>query len=394
MKNIIYTGAFRFPIGDAAAQRVLNNAKILRELGHKVIFVSFGGTTQESDKKEDGNYYYQGFRYIISNDIDRQESNILKRVYNFLYAGQNALKIISEINESADVIIGYGTSIFFTNKILKLCKKSDLYFVGDITEWSDPREFLGGIYAPPYWINNFNMNFTQKKVKNKILISAFLNEFYKTSHNIILPPLVDAKDEKWSDLKHVISDFVGVRVIYAGTPGKKDLLETMLDAVCSCLKKGIKLQFVVVGVSLNEIYFFKNYNEILIFPNNIIFCGKVLQTDVPSYYNLSDFSLIVRKSTRKSMAGFPTKLAETMMAGCPVLLNYTSDISNYVKNGYNGFVMPDSSSESLEATLLNISKLSKDDLKLLKSNAIKTAFEKFDYLIYLNETRDFMNQLS
>jgi glycosyltransferase involved in cell wall biosynthesis len=393
MKTIIYTGAFRFPIGDAGAPRVLNNAKILREIGYNVIFVSYGGSFRESDKSEDGNYYYEGFRYLISNDIDIKENNILKRLYNFFYSGRKALEIIAEMKENIDVIIGYNPSMFFTNKILKLCDRSNIHFVSDISEWHDSNEFPGGRFAPPSWINSLNMNLTQKKVKNKILISSFLDKFYKSSNNIILPPLVDSNDLKWSNMKPVLPYFDGIRVIYAGTPAKKDLLEIMLSAFFSCLKRGLNLQFVVVGVTKEDISHYKNYQDVLAFPNNIIFCGRVMQTEVPSYYNVSDFSIIVRESTKKSMAGFPTKLAETMMAGRPVLLNYTSDIEQYVNDGNNGFVMPNWSSSELEKLLSHIVNLSREEINLLKGNALKCALKKFNYNVYIDEMNEFFEKI-
>jgi hypothetical protein len=39
--KIIYIGSFRFPIYDAAASRVLNNARALRLYGHEVKFISW-----------------------------------------------------------------------------------------------------------------------------------------------------------------------------------------------------------------------------------------------------------------------------------------------------------------------------------------------------------------
>ena len=393
MKTIIYTGAFRFPIGDAAAARVLNNAKIFRALGYNVIFVSYGGCTNESDKGEDGNYYYDGFKYIISADIDVLDMNIIKRIYNFFHSGRKALKIITNMQSNFDIVIAYNPSMFFTNKMQSLCNKYNVSFVSDITEWYDSNEFPGGRFSPPALINNFNMHLTQRTVRNKILISSFLDKFYKSSNNIVLPPLVDSNDVKWSCIKQVLPYFDGVRVIYAGTPAKKDLLEIMLDAVFSCLKRGIKLQFVVVGVTKDDISDYKNYQDVLTFPDNIIFCGRVLQTEVPSYYNVSDFSIIVRKLSRKSMAGFPTKLAETMMAGCPVLLNYTSDISKYIEHGYNGLIMSNWSAIELEKALLYIVNLSREDIERLKANALKCGLDKFNYSNYIETTKIFLKSL-
>ena len=50
MIRILYLGPFRFPDGDAAASRVLNNIRIFKDLGHDVYVLSFGGKYREEDK--------------------------------------------------------------------------------------------------------------------------------------------------------------------------------------------------------------------------------------------------------------------------------------------------------------------------------------------------------
>ena len=47
--KILYLGLFRFPEGDAAASRVLNNIRIFRDLGHSIHVLSFGGKYREED---------------------------------------------------------------------------------------------------------------------------------------------------------------------------------------------------------------------------------------------------------------------------------------------------------------------------------------------------------
>jgi glycosyltransferase involved in cell wall biosynthesis len=391
MSHILYTGAFRFPAGDAAAARVLNNAKIFRALGFEVTFISWGGNPQQKDIGEDGKFYYEGFSYINTYDLDVKRSNILKRVINHFFAGQNSIKIIQRIIPEADFVIGYNPTMFFTKKVLKLCKAYNAHFVSDITEWYDPNEFPGGRFFPPSWVNELNMRFTQKRVKNKIVISSFLDGYYHSSNNIILPPLVDSSEAKWLDLKSVLPPFDGIRLVYIGSPSRKDLLGTMLDAVIQCSKNGSKLQFVIVGVSKENISDYTNYQEVISCSDHIFFYGRVLQTEVPSYLNVSDFSIIVREPTRKNMAGFPTKLAETMMAGCPVLVNYTSDIEQYVCNGYNGFILSDWSSKELQKILSSIVFLSRKDVELMKSNAKKSALEKFNYSCHVDKMVDFIS---
>ena len=40
--KILYLGLFRFPEGDAAASRVLNNIRIFRDLGHSIHVLKIG----------------------------------------------------------------------------------------------------------------------------------------------------------------------------------------------------------------------------------------------------------------------------------------------------------------------------------------------------------------
>ena len=382
-KNIIYTGAFRFPFGDPAAPRVLNNAKIFKKLGYNVIFICWGGIPQDEDKHEDGSFYYQGFRYINSYDIDIKQNNLIKRIYSFFLYGRNSLKIIEQMINDVAFVIGYNPPMIFSNSILKLCRKNNIPFISDITEWHSSNEFPGGKLALPAWINELNMRFIQKRVGNKIVISSFLYNYYCLSNNILLPPLVDSNEPKWQNNKLKLPYFDGVRLIYAGAPAKKDLLYTILDAVIECIKRKIKLQFIILGISKDNIFRYEKYNEVLSMSENILLLGRIPQNEVPAYYKNSDFSIIIREKNRKSMAGFPTKLAETMMSGCPVILNYTSDISDYVHDGYNGIVVIDDSSTELQKSLLHIVTLSKEEKDLMKRNAIKCAFEKFDYSNYI-----------
>jgi len=393
MKKVIYVGAFRFPAGDAAASRVLNNAKILRALGYKVIFVSWGGKHQESDKGEDGNFYYQGFQYVNTDDIDMKQTNPLKRIYNHFFSGRKSLFFIKQTINTVDIVIGYNPSMFFTNRMLSLCKKYNIPFISDITEWYDSNEFPGGRYSPASWVNDLNMRFTQKKVKNKIVITSFLDRYYKASNNIILPPLVDSEETKWTTIKTVLPPFNGIRLIYAGTPAKKDLLGIILNAVVSYLKRELKLQFVIVGVSKENISNYTNNQEVLSSPNNIIFCGRVPQIDVPSYYNISDFSVIIREATRKNMAGFPTKLAESLLAGVPVIANSTSDIEHYIINGENGLVIDNYTEQSLISILNKLQDLSLQEINDMKNKAKKSGENQFDYRNYSNQVQLFLNNV-
>ena len=58
MDTILYVGGFRLPDGNAAGPRVLNNAKILRDMGYNVVFIDVAdevsGDISDTLKKIDG----------------------------------------------------------------------------------------------------------------------------------------------------------------------------------------------------------------------------------------------------------------------------------------------------------------------------------------------------
>lgn len=393
-KSIIYTGAFRFPNGDAASIRVLNNAKIFRDLGYTVEFISWGGAARHEDKCEDGLYYYQGFKYSNTEDIDKLGLGVYFRIYNFFHRGQNSLSLISNQISKTNIVIAYNPSSYFTRKLLKISERHKVSFLTDITEWYDSNEFPGSRFFPPSWENDFNMKIIQKQVKDKIVISSFLDSYYHSSNNLKLPPLVDLAENKWSNFEINLPMFDGVRLIYAGTPAKKDLLNVILNAFVLCVKKGLKVQLIVIGVSKENLSQYANVDEILSIPYNIIFCGIIPHEKVITYYKNSDFSIIIREKTRKSMAGFPTKFVESMSASVPVIANNTSDIDKYITNGENGFIVEDISVDSLYNVLYKLNKLSIEEINQMKINAYKTSSICFDYRNYITKTQMFLNKLS
>lgn len=389
--RIIYVGAFRFPNGDAASQRVLNNAKIFKDLGYVIEFISWGGEPRDIDKSDDGFYSYQDFKYLNTYEIDNHTLNPLKRVFNFFFKGNTSLKIILDLINKTDIIIAYNPSFYFTKKIVSLCKKNGVRFISDITEWYASNELPGGRYALPYWISEVNMRSIQKKIKTKIVISNFLNTYYKNSHNIIIPPLVDPAEQKWTSNKRVLPEFDGTRFIYAGSPGNKDLLETIIESVIQCLNKKLKIQFIILGVSSKDITNYKCYNHLANWRENILLLGLVSHEVVPSYYHGSDFSIIIRKKSRKNNAGFPTKLVESFLAGCPVIANLTSDISNYIIDGKNGFILKDSSTQTLVDVLKKACLLQPEEKDKLKKEASNDGNKFFNYREYLEDMQVFLN---
>lgn len=389
--NIVYCGAFRFPCFDAAAPRVLNNARLLKTLGHHVLVISWGGKYRQSDLCDDGKYRVSGIEYIVTDELD-SNGGFLSKVARLFKRGKISLQYIKALNLEIDAIIIYNPDLYWSRTMLNYCIRNNIKLISDITEWYDNNE----LYFFQWFPNWLNMTWLQHKIKNKIVISNYLNSYYSESNNVVIPPLCDLNEKKWKssveDMR--IKPFNGITLIYAGNPGKKDLVHTVINAVNSLASEGEKIRFLILGIS-KEAYYNK-YNKKLLsnkLVDNIIFLGRVSQELVPAYYKYSDFMVLLREPTRKNMAGFPTKFAESITAGVPVIANSTSDLCKYIKSGKNGFLARGCDYNSIVETLkVMLHTLDKTKLSEIK-NETRTMISSFDYMNYRNDVQLFLEKL-
>lgn len=390
--RVVYCGAFRLPCYDAAAARVINIGRALAMAGHDVEFLSWGGKYRECDLCDDGAYRIENMTYSITDEIDG--TSMFQKIKRRLLRGRKTLKALSNANHKPDVVIMYNPPYSFTRKMIKLCKENDIKLVSDLTEWYSDDE-LKFTEKHSYHIN---MTQLQHDVKNKIVISTWLDKYYSDSNNIVVPATCDCKEQKWHSGRNAdIPEFDGITLIYAGNPARKDLVHIAINVVNKMIREGVKLRFLILGIS-RENYINKYSNELddRNLCDEIRFLGRVPQDSVPSYYRCADFMLLMREPNRKSNAGFPTKFAESMTAGIPVIANSTSDIPKYLIPGYNGFLVEDCTAGALERTLLQAMELSRneDAIKAIKSNARQCGESNFDYRKYVKSLSDFINSLS
>ena len=103
--------------------------------------------------------------------------------------------------------------------------------------------------------------------------------------------------------------------------------------------------------------------------------------------------VLFREPNRKNTAGFPTKIAESITAGVPVITNPTSDIEKYIQNGKNVFILNDYSKENIILFIQNcILKLKEEDLNNMKNNAKETSIY-FDWHYYKSTFKQFLDNI-
>jgi glycosyltransferase involved in cell wall biosynthesis len=203
---------------------------------------------------------------------------------------------------------------------------------------------------------------------------------------LLIPPLVDAKKSELLSNEHKLNaESSFLNLIYAGFPGKKDMLPLMVTAVEELNLNNIKVKLHIIGPSKQELIKFMSAE----LSENIICYGRVEQYLIPKYLSQADFSLLLRRQERYAEAGFPTKFVESMNCGLPVISNLTSDLHLYLKEGSNGFVLKDCTETAIIDKIKQITNCRSLIIQNMKVNAKNTAIENFDFRLYSNGLRNF-----
>ena len=362
MSRIFYLGGFELPDKNAAAQRVLSNARLLRSMGHNITFVGISKDIKNAPIEVDG---------FESRPVP-YPTCMMKWIHHVC----TFINSDFVINSKPDYVVMYNFPAIASLRIMKTCHKNGVKVIHDVTEWEANKGWTPGVIIRK--IDVFmRMRYCMKRMDGVIAISKFLYEYYKTDVNTILvPPTVDLEDPKWNRVRKLTVNSP-ITLIYAGTPGGgvKDRLDLIVDEV----RNYQNIRLIVVGITDEQFYgFFNRQKEIIA---NVEFKGRLPHVEAVKAVCDADFQMLIRDHNRKNDAGFPTKLVESMSCGTPVIATVFSNITDYVKDGVNGFLVKGDS--TLGTVLKRVSVLSSEEIISMKQNCIN--MKDFDYRSYQEE---------
>lgn len=360
IKEILYIGGFELPDRNAAAQRVVANARLFLSLGYNVTFV-------EAIEGQDAVIAHRepcfGFEHWSI-----RKSNKMR------YAINEVIEIADKMS-NLTFIVAYNYPAISLMKLRRYFQGEGVKVIADATEWYNPQ---GGsiIHDCVKRFDTFlRMKVVHPRIDGVIAISTYLYKYYEKKVNtVLIPPLVDINESKWNTCIES-GDKNKIRIVYAGSPGRyKDKLNLILQAM-----KKVHIgsfAFRVVGLTKKQYLNYYPDDELLLedLSTSITFLGRITHEETIQEVRNADFSLFYREKTRVTDAGFPTKFTEAISCGTPVITNHTSDLDKYLVDGINGFWIDD-----LEKDLERISKLDIKTLKNMKANVERCTFDCHNY---------------
>ena len=364
MEKILYIGRFELPDLEATANRVVSNAKLLRDIGHEVLLAGWSekGPSQFSWVEEN---YYNFQCYTKKKALTKFEKFVM------LCDPRPELELIRSKNIST--VIAYDFPAIALLFILIFCKINKIQIIGDVSEWysnTNPNPLIRIVRGFDSFLR---MRILHKCMDGLIVISSLLQKYYSNTKTVLLPPLVDIEDSKWNITKE--TNFEEMKFIYAGFPSKaKERLDILVDYFSDNDNASLE----IYGITEEEFRIMYQYGKKI---KKVRFRGRCSHQIILNEVKNACYSLIIRESNLKNNAGFPSKFVESLSLGTPVITTDISDISKYITENSNGYIVDISQIRDQLDSIIKLRKTLSVDRKI------------FDYRNYKSELEGFLDAI-
>lgn len=383
--NILIITSAKLPEGDAESIRLHSLGMLFRDLGHNVAFVGMGNSEYLKE------FIYSEFTYV---SLRKTCTRRLEKLYYYLnYNSRLKVYLHSYFDtNNLDAILFSDLTPISIRTLIRISKKWNLQLITDSVEWYSPEQFRLGLLSPQMILKNIENKYTINKKIKVIAISNYLYDHFKNRGCtcIRIPTIFDVSDMPCTK----VIDINKTRVLYAGSPGKKDYVREMLKGVLLLNDDEMdKVIFEFAGVKINDILNEFTQDEITKLKRCVIFLGRVNRNTVLERLSYANFTALLRSPTQRyAKAGFPTKVVESLSTATPAILNITSDLSLYMNNMNNCIIVNGCTGYEFSIALRKAINMKITTKQVMSSNARKSASDNFDYRIYSKLMKRFLEE--
>lgn len=330
---------YSFPVGMAAATRIISYSKGLIQNGAEVEVYSFIWRGDDSDEPLEGTI--DGMKYVIPCKFHTKKG----KLYHFLIDRPNiyggTIRRIKESNKEKpfDCMLisfdGFHNYRYFLPKIAAM--KIPMVHIAD--EYPQPIRMLKKKISLWYKIR---LKFYHRYFSKRIMMTKALENYY--NKEISYKPtyiLNSVLDE---------TRFIGVKrqpvdrnyLCYMGNMQlKKDNVDNIIKAFSLIAQDYPQYDLFLYGTPFHDDrVIIENCIKQNRMSDRVFIKGRVDYSKVPQILANATILVTSQPNTKRAEGGFPTKMGEYMMTHVPMLVTDVGEISCYVQDGVNTFMVP------------------------------------------------------
>ena len=378
--NVLYIATSAYPGNSAYATRIEGLCKALMQKGHTAtVLTDYSGSGI-------GTQHINDIRVISSAKHVYDKRNLSDKV---LAASRMYLELVKLLSKEPFDCVIISSMYMRINLIIRILRKYSLPIILESCEWFDTYNWKRGKNSFEYkkYIRAWNKHFL--KVDGVIAISRLLEDHYSEHgiSSIRIPTIMDVNNTDYS----LRNNNGKVRLVFTGSVAwGKDRISELIQALYELEESCFELH--IYGPSEKDISSQLDDASILDKMRDTVFIhGKVPHNSIPAICSSADFGVFFRPNRRQSHAGFPTKLAEYMSSGTPVITNRTGDVDLYTTPEF--LLKTEYSVEDIKVILKKIGGLSKEELSDLRKETREIALRNFDIQENSEKINHFLNRI-
>ncbi len=344
MSYVIFGDLFTFPEGEAATNRVHAYAKGFVANRKNVHVVCFGNVYTHF-----GNGYLDGVKYYHPFGETERSPYFVVRTYKKIRKYIRTINLFIRLNrqEKIRAIIVYtglpGT--FMLAWAMSALTGSKL--IQEISE-HPLRYYQTGTVAKK--IGQLKVRTELSLVDGILCISHFLMNFYSERgfplHRLMLvPSTVDPQRFSMKDERPFPFPYIGY---FGMLTFKRDNVDLLIQAFAKIAEKHPDIKLVLGGPEYgNEKKGILRMAEDLGISDRLKLLDYMSREEIIRYIANSDVLVMVRAQDLKSQASFPSKLTEYLATGRPVISVNVGEISDYLADGINAYLVEPGNKDAL-----------------------------------------------
>lgn len=352
LRVLVVGDAFSFPNGQGATARVHAVARGLSAAGCRVRILITRPSERPSDRplNRDARGTVGGvpFEYTSGSPIlspsfwGRRTAEAMGLLRATLFAARGCDAVVVHTMSSLLVPLVVGSAARMRGAVL-VKAASELPFVySNATGWRSAYQ-------------KWHVGVTQRRYDGVIVISAYLDDYFRRvsrtgTMNLLVPILVDVEEFECASSATLAEPST---ILYAGDLGHVGEVETLLRVFARLAVSRGDARLTILGDSAgtgrrDEL---KRTADVLGIGGMVEFAGLVPRRDLPERLSRASALVLPRASGAFSTAGFPTKLAEYLATGRPVVVTAVGDIRRYLHDGQDAFLVPPDDEEAFRSRL-------------------------------------------
>jgi len=348
MSVVIFGDLFTFPDGQAATNRIYTYAKGLKENGINVYVVCFSSNYMEQpDGTSQGIPYFHPFRQKV-----RNKNFFIRRLQN-LAKNFNAYQVLRRINKEDRITAINGWSSLLSTHLIGwfFAKLLRAKFISEISE-HPLRDYQTGFINRKRGLLRFYIE--SRFCDGIFCISRFLVDFH-IKHGVnkrklfLIPSTVDPSRFALNGKKPEMDSYIGY---FGSLTFKRDSVDMLIKAFSVFHTRYPEVYLVLGGFCSMEMK--EQINRLiddLGLTQKVIILNYLTRDEIIKYIVHAKALVMVRSKDLESQASYPSKLSEFLSTGKPVVTVNVGEISDYIKDGENGYLVEPGDVEAMAEKL-------------------------------------------